>query len=207
MMTYFKNLFFIFCFGISLGQEIDSTSVIESTFDVESVSIENFKEKHFLDSTFKCNESKNQLKNVRFLNLELLLPEQDSIYVDVFQGNPQLHSIKTLKDNLSFGLFKSYDKVESNKLFKVFQEILINDVFSGQALDFGVFNLVNLNKVYWIKSDYSTNEVAYFVLIILFEDVSRENIFMIKLDDSSSDLNKAICKYYPSIQSIVFKNP
>lgn len=206
MMTYLKYLFFILGFGFCLGQEIDSTSAIESIFDVESVSIENFKEKNFLDSTFKCNKSKNQLKNVQFLNIELLLPEKDSIFFEKYDGKLELTSRNNLDDGLTFGLLESLDIIEPNLLYKLFQNNLINDVFSGQATDFGLINLDNLNKVYWIKSDISEKEFEFYTLTLFFEDVLSEKVFMIILG-SSNDLNKAICKYYSSIQSILFKNP
>lgn len=135
----------------------------------------------------------------------MLLPEQDSIFFEKHNGKLELTSRNNLDDGLAFGFLESLDINEPNLLYKLFQNHLINDVFSGQATDFGLINLDNLNKVYWIKSDISEKEFEFYTLTLYFEDELSEKIFMIILG-SEADLNKAICKYYPSIQSIIFKN-
>ncbi len=204
-MIKFKLLFFMLSFGVCLGQEIDSTSQVKTTFNVENISIENFEEKHFIDDTYQCKKSTTQFKKETFLNIELLLPKNDSIYLDEFEGRLELTSKKSLKDSLGFGLLESISVDNPNLLYQEFQDILINNVFSGQALDFGAIHLENLNKAYWIKSDTSEYDFAFHTLCILFEDALNEKIFMIVLG-AAGDLNKAICKYYPSIQSIKLTN-
>lgn len=196
------ELFVFLIFTIScLGQKTEPSYFSMGDFQINEISIQNLEEKNYFENNFQC--TRHKLQKISFLNIELLVPKNDSIYFGEYMGKSELilH-----EDDSSFGLLESsnYDD-EFESLFSVFQHNLLNDILELKIIDFGMLCLNNLNNVYWIKSIHREEEESLNLLTLFFEDWKNKKVFMVIIS-SKKNLDMAICKFNPIIESLKLAN-